>query len=102
MAKRDIESHLDVVTSLDPIRRTATGTGAAVDLQGYDSAMAVFHAGLWVDGTHTPKLQDSADGTTFADAAAADQIGAFAVVVGTATDQIIQKVGYIGDKQFLR
>src|SRR3990172_6063618 len=102
MAKRDIESHLDVVTTLDPIRRTASGTGAGVDLQGYDSAMAVFHAGLWTDGTHTPKLQDSADGTTFADAVAADQLGAFAAVLGTATDQIVQRVGYIGDKQFVR
>ena len=102
MTKRDIESHLDLVTTLDPLRRTATGTGASVDLQGYDSAMAVFHAGLWVDGTHTPKLQDSADGTTFADAGTADQLGTFAAVLGTATDQIIQKVGYIGDKQFVR
>lgn len=100
MTTRDIESHLDVAQSLVPLRRTATGTGAGVDLQGYDSAMAVFDAGLWVDGTHTPELQDSADGTTFAVTTAIQ--GSFAAVVGTATDNIVQRVGYTGAKQYLR
>lgn len=100
MTKRDIESNLDVAQTLVPLRRTASGTGASVNLQGYDSAMAVFDAGLWVDGTHTPELQDSADGTTFA--VTTDIQGAFAAVVGTATDNILQKVGYTGAKQYVR
>lgn len=66
---RDLAANVDVVASLVPKAQTATGTGTAVSLAGYDSAMAVINYGAYTDGTHTPTIQHSDDsGTTWADA----------------------------------
>lgn len=103
-AKRDLEANLAISQSLEPISRVGSsdGTGASVDLLGYDGALAVADIGTWVAGTHTPKLQESADGTTFTDVGTADLIGAFSAVTSTATDQTVQIVGYKGTSRYLR
>ncbi|MBI3419262.1 MAG: hypothetical protein HY053_03920 [Proteobacteria bacterium] len=90
MTIRDLKSNLSVSQSLVPAARAATGTGSAVDLQGYGSAMAVVSFGAWTDGTHTPSLQHSSDGTTYV---ACDTNS----LSGT-----VQKVGYTGGNRYVR
>jgi hypothetical protein len=99
---RDLKSNIDIVQTLAPAARTAAGTGANVNLQGYDSAVGEFSSGDWTDGTWTPKLQESEDGTTFTDVGTGDLSGAFTAVSGTAGENNVQRVGYIGSKQYLR
>jgi hypothetical protein len=100
---RDLKSNIDIVQALAPaVRATGTATGAAVPLQGYNAAVVAFSIGAWTDGTHTPSIFDSADGTTYAAAAAADQQGTFTAISGTAQQNAVQKVGYVGIKPFIK
>jgi hypothetical protein len=100
--KRDFKSNYDVVNSLIPAVRTATGTGDNVDLKGYDSACVEFGVGtMATDGTFTCQLQESADGTTFGTVAQANLLGTF-TAYGTANDPNIQRVGYIGTARYVR
>lgn len=95
---RDVKSMNDFVTSIAPAAITATTSGSSVDLRGYQGAQAVIVAGTITDGTHTPKLQESDDGSSWSDVAASDLQGAFA---GLASDTV-QRVGYLGGKRFVR
>jgi hypothetical protein len=53
----------------------ASVTGTGVDLQSYESAEVVITVGTITDGTHTPKLQESATSNSgFTDVAAGDQL----------------------------
>ena len=75
---RDLKNNVDVVKSIDPATYNSNQTGTGVDLRGNDSAMAVIQSGALTDGTHTPKLQESDDDSTYTDVAAADLEGSFA------------------------
>jgi len=97
---RDLKSNIDVAITVAPQAMAASKTGAAVDLQGYDAAFGEFSPGAWTDGTHTPKLQESADGTTFTDVGTGDLQGSFSAV--TTTGGAHQRVGYIGAKRYVR
>lgn len=61
-----------------------------------------FEFGAYTDGTHTPKLQDSADNSTFADVAAGDQVGTLTAVSSSAGQNATQSVSYIGSKRYVR
>ncbi|HVY13508.1 MAG TPA: hypothetical protein VHB73_08105 [Alphaproteobacteria bacterium] len=102
MSLRDLKSSLSVSQSLVPAARAATGTGTAVDLQGYGSAMVVVSFGAWTDGTHTPSLQHSADGTAYTACDTNSLAGSFTAVSGTAGSNTVQKVGYIGQNRYVR
>lgn len=95
---RDLLRTVSNVKSFVPAAQTATVTGTGVDLQGFESAVATVNIGTLTDGTHTPKLQESADNSTFTDVAAADQIGTFAALAAN----VLQSVGYIGQKRYIR
>ena len=99
---RDLKNNIDVVHSLAPQARTATANGAGVDLQGFDSAVAVFYFGAWTDGTHTPKIQESDDNSVFTDVAAAEQIGSLAAISSAAGNNSVQRAGYLGRKRYIR
>lgn len=102
---RDLKDNLDVVQTIAPlsaVRATGTATGAAVDLQGYDAAVAVFNNGAWTDGTHTPSVQDSPDGTTYTAVPSSNLQGAFTPITGTAQNNSMQRVGYLGSNRYLR
>jgi hypothetical protein len=99
MAKFDLKSVVDAVDTFLPADRTASGTGSAVDLRGYESAAAYVSVGAKAGGTITPSLEDSVDGTTYAAVVAASLDGTFAAITtGTST----QRVGYIGDNRYVR
>ena len=95
---RDVHSLNKPTQSIASAAKTASTNGSAADLAGYNCAWVLFNVGVITDGTHTPKLQDSADNSTFADVAAADQAGTLAAF----TSSTVQRVSYTGSKRYLR
>ena len=98
MTTRDLKSNIDIVASLAPAARTATASGAGVDLRGYESAVAAFVPGTVTDGAHTPSVEESDDDSTFTAVAAADLLGSLADLASNVT----QRVGYRGSKRYIR
>lgn len=78
--------------------RTTSTNGSSVALAGYGSALAILAPSTITDGTHTPKLQESSDGSSWSDVAAADLDGTFAALA----TGVMQRIGYKGSKGFLR
>ena len=99
---RDLKNNVDVVASLLPAARTASADGASADLLGYGSAVALVEFGARTDGTHTPALEESNDNATFTAVAAADRQGSFTACSSADTDDVVQRVGYIGTKRYIR
>lgn len=96
---RDQKSDVDFKSSIAPQAAiTATATGSSVDLLGYEAATVILNVGVITDGTHTPKLQESADNVTFTDVVAADLVGAFAAIASSTN----QRVGYIGSQRYIQ
>lgn len=61
--------------------------------------MVAFVPGVVTDGTHTPTIEESADGSTgWATVAAADTVGTLAALA----TGVVQRVGYIGIKRYIR
>lgn len=102
MASRDIRSRISPAQTLAPAARTASANGTGVDLQGFESAAAMFETGVITDGTHTPLLQESDDNTTFTNVAAAELQGAFVDVTSVSGGSAVQEVGYLGSKRYIR
>ncbi len=103
MAIRDTATEALPAHSLAPaVRTNGTVNGSGVDLQGYEASFALVHFGAWTDGTHTPKLQESDDNSSFTDVAAGDQLGTFTAVASAPGANTIQKVAYRGAKRYIR
>ncbi|AWV23925.1 Phage protein [Roseomonas mucosa] len=100
---RDMSHNIGPVLSLSPAARTASANGTAVDLLGFGEAAVLVTIGTWTDGTHTPKLQESDNGTSgWTDVAAGDLIGGFSVVNSAGGGNAVQRVSYIGNKRYIR
>jgi hypothetical protein len=97
MAQRDLVNIINPVQSLAPATRTASANGAAVSVGGYYSAAVVFTAGTISDGAHTPKVQESKDGTTWADVPTERLQGALENLASNS----VQKVGVLGDSDYI-
>lgn len=102
MAIRDLMRRVKVSPSLYPAARTSTATGTGVDLIGYDSAMVVVSFGAYTDGTHTPSVQHSVDGSTYTTCAVSDLDGTLSAVSSSGGANTTQIVGYIGSYRYLR
>lgn len=93
--------------SIPPLLRSANTTvnGTGVDLAGtgnfFRAAMLLVIAGAITDGTHTYKLQESDDNSSFTDVAAGDLQGALTAVT-TAGANAVQRQSYTGSKRYLR
>lgn len=97
---RDNASHLGLAPSIAPAVLTATATGSSVDLSGFNAATIVVQTGAIAgSGNFAPKVQESDDGTTWTDVAAADLIGTFPTALAASS---IIKVGYKGYKRYVR
>ncbi|WP_319798319.1 hypothetical protein [Nitrobacter sp.] len=99
---KDLVHSIAPVQSLAPAATNASRNGTGVDLQGYEGAIVEVSAGAWTDGSHTPKIQESSDNSTWNDVAAADQIGSFTAVTSSGTASNVQTVSYIGSKRYIR
>jgi len=97
---RDLEARLNALATVVPTgNRTATVNGTGIDLQGYDGALVIINADTITDGTHTPKVEESADNSAWNDAAAADLVGTALVAITAAS---VQKISYVGAKRYIR
>lgn len=114
MGMRDIVNRVGPVTSIAPQAANATQNGTGVDLLGFAAAAFILTLGA-VTGTTptaTVKFQESDDNTTFTDIAVTDLDGGVALGVGAAGNNSIalaaanastkQKVGYLGNKRYVR
>lgn len=99
---KDIYSDVSVASTLVPAVQSATASGTAVDLQGYNSALLIVETGAIVSsGLYDIKLQES-DTTTdgdFADVAAADLLGTLPADLAAST---VYRQGYVGNKRYIR
>lgn len=102
MATQDLYNITGADQSLAPAARTASTDGSGVDLQGWQSATALIDAGAWTDGTHTFEVQESDDNSTFTAVADGDLIGTEPVIDAGADGSQIYRVGYIGNKRYVR
>lgn len=99
---RDLVSNIGPVAAIAPAVHSATATGSAVDLMGFDGAAVIINTGA-IDGAgaFTAKVQES-DTTTsgdFADVAAGDLIG---TLPATLAANAVAKIGYTGSKRYIR
>lgn len=99
---KELHSSVSVVQCLNPAVRSTTATGGTVDLQGYESAEMIIAAGAWTDGVHTMSAEESDDDSTFTAVVAGDLIGAMPVIDGAADDDQAYRVGYRGEKRYIR
>lgn len=97
--RTDFNSNMDFAISLNIAAYTATTNGAGVDVSNYGEVEILIAPGTRTDGTHTPKVQESPDNSTWADVAAADLVGTALAAIASNT---VQRVGYIGSKRYLR
>src|SRR5437879_13399200 len=102
MPLHSLKDHISEAISLSPAARTASANGTGVDLAGFESACCVAAYGVWTDGTHTVKLQDSDDNSSFADVAAGFLDGAFTAVSASGGSNTTQRVSYTGGKRYVR
>jgi hypothetical protein len=97
---RDLAPSLEVAESIRPAVHNATVNGETVDLRGANSAAVVFAVGTVTgSGNVTPKLQHSADGTSWSDVPADKLSDAFPAQLAQNSTFI---VGYRGHNRYLR
>lgn len=109
---RDLYHDLLPVKSIDPIvgNNDTEGTGAGVDLQGFEGALMLAHLGQSADTLAegslyvTVKFQESDNNSDFTDAADSDLLGGAngAVVDAAAEDEVIIYRSYVGAKRYVR
>ena len=106
---RDLKNNIGVNLLLEPHDLVYSDHSSDwLDLQGFEGGCisAIIGALTGVDGSNyvTPILQES-DTTADTDAsavAAANMIGSFTKVDSTSEDSVVQTVGYIGSKRYIR
>jgi hypothetical protein len=94
----DLNNRISASITLSPATRNVAGTGGTVDLNGFGSAAIEAIVGTVTDGTHSLVVQESDDGTTWANVNANDLNGSFSNLASNT----IQEVGYMGTKRFIR
>lgn len=97
---KDAVSNVKAVQAIVPAVKTAAGDGATIDTQGFRSLLFVANTGDVVgDGDFGLKVQDSADGTDWADADTKNvQDDAPATLEGSTA----YRIGYTGGKRYVR
>lgn len=107
--RRDLKNNIAAVLLKEPVDAVATTVASSIlDTAGFEGieVEAIIGALTGVDASNhvTPILQesDTVVGTNFTTVAAAGMIGAFTKVDATTKDSLIQRVGYIGKKRYVR
>lgn len=105
MTLRSLSDTQRVFQSLAPAARTTgTATGAAIDLRGFDSAAIVVSFGAYTDGTHTPSVLHSADGSVYTPCVYGTDLkgpSPLAAVAGSSGANKIQTIDYVGNKRYV-
>jgi hypothetical protein len=96
---RGIHSSYKIFTAIAAaVIKTTTTTGTAVDLANTRSNFFSVNVGVITDGTHTAKLQDSPDNSTWTDVDSTLVLGTPGALV-SATNA---KFSYIGAQRYVR
>jgi hypothetical protein len=102
MTSQDQYHDASGVSALDSqtISTDTTTAGNTVDLLGYKACTFYIQSGTLTDGAYATKLQESDDDSTWADVAAANQMGSpsFAAT----DDDAVKRIGYAGKKRYCR
>lgn len=108
MPKFDMYNDIKELNAFDiqTVSTDTTTNGEIIDLKGYESCTFVFQTGTVTDGDYTVLIQEG-DESNLSDAAAvadADLLGTEAAASFTADDDDnkVSKIGYIGDKRYVR
>lgn len=98
---RDLQKQIGPAQALAPALYTSTTNGTGIDRADYEGVVFVVTSGTVTDGTYAFKIQDSADNSSFSDAAAGDVSGSITNITSstTATEQ---KFAYAGPKRYCR
>lgn len=112
---RDIQSILGVVAVIGPVSLNADNTPAAIDLQGFDSAMiaiAVGVGGITFSDTNKVefKLTHSDDDATYSAVTVDDVLNVASVGTGGIVKSLVAahaaasvtRIGYVGGKRYLK
>lgn len=98
MPRYDLRNTIDIEQSLAPAARTASANGAGVEIGDFESVVVEFTAGEITDGTHTPSVEVSPDGSDWSAAATTELQGSLVAL----TDNSVQRVGVIGSGLHVR
>lgn len=98
---RDLASNISPASSVAPAVHTATVTGSAVDLLGFDAAAVMVSTGAIAGaGDFTARIQHSDQSASgFVDVAADDLVGTLPATL--LADRVVEQ-GYIGNRRFVR
>ncbi|WP_432135867.1 MULTISPECIES: hypothetical protein [unclassified Streptomyces] len=98
--RNDIKNHVSLAQTLVPAARTATATGTAVDLAGFDAAAVVIDVGAVTDASFSIEVQESdSSGSGYTAVADTDLDGTEPATL-TASSQTV--IGYHGIKRYIR
>jgi hypothetical protein len=108
--KRDLKSNIATVLLKEPVDDAGVDTVSnlldTADCFGVevDVIIGALTGTLGESNYLTPSLEecDTTEGDDFTAVAAADMIGSLSVVDAAAEDSVIQRVGYIGHKRYIR
>lgn len=111
---KDLYNNLTAESVLHSIVLDDTATYTDIDLQGYNSCVLLIDAGVdagaGLDASNKLvfTLQDSADGTTYANVETDDMLdltvasGVVLTIDSTDEDNTLYKLGYVGGKRYLQ
>jgi len=104
---KDLHNNVKTEVALDitAISSDTTTNGNIIDMQGYGSVEFIILSGTLTDGTYTPLIHEG-DDSGLSDASAVadgDLLGTEAGAAFAASeDDSVKKVGYIGNKRYVR
>ena len=112
---KDLANNISIVQSIAPVVGTSDTNGTGVDLQFFESAVAVVDTGVEGDTLSSSvkidfKLEDSDDNSTFTAVTSSlhvtdgsvDSNGIFLTLDANAETPQVTSIGYVGGKRYLR
>ena len=105
---KDLHNSISVCVMREAADYTANANSNLLNRTGFESCEILVAVGALqgVDGSNylVISLQecDTTAGTSFTNVATTDLLGAFTKIDATSEDSIIQRVGYLGNKKYLR
>jgi hypothetical protein len=98
--RNDAYSNVAAVQAVVPAVKTAAGDGVSIDRKGYGGLLFVVNTGAIAGaGDFGAKVQESANGTDWADADADDVLGVFPATLVAST---VYRASYIGKQRYVR
>jgi hypothetical protein len=98
----DIYSYTTPVVAFAPGAKTSSVTGSTIDRADYEAVLFEVIFATWTDGSHTPVMQESDDGSTWSTVSTDQMRGTLTVVDGASEDDMVYSFYYFGSKRYVR